>query len=452
MNYSKNQILTVSIDDIGSNGEGIGRHEGYTLFVKDAVCGDVVEARITKVKKNYAYARCEKILTPSRDRVEPLCGEHIRCGGCQIQTLAYDAQLKYKENKVKNDLIRIGGLDPDVVEEVFEPIIGMDDPKRYRNKSQYPIGTDRSGRPVAGFYAKRTHSIIPCSDCHLAPAENSRILQIILTHMERFGISSYDEENRTGIIRHVLIRKGFATGELMVCLVIKKDAKGTKEFISGQEEFIKELRAVPGIVSICVSVNNDDTNVIMGNEIHTLWGSGRIKDVLLGKTFEISPLSFYQVNPVQTEKLYTVAIGYAALTGNEDVWDVCCGIGTIALCMADQAKYVHGIEIVPEAIEDAKRNAALNGTGNATFICAAAEDYLIKHKDEIKADVVILDPPRKGMDETALSSITEIFPDRIVYVSCDSATLARDIKYLTGKGYNIKKARCTDMFPQTVHV
>ena len=468
MDYHKNQILTVTIDDIGTNGEGIGRFEGYTLFVKDAVPGDIAEARITKVKKNYAYARCERIITPSARRTEPFCEEYRRCGGCQIQALSYEEQLKFKENKVKNDLARIGGIPAEVINGVFEPIIGMDEPKRYRNKSQYPIGEDSNGNPVVGFYAGRTHSIIPCMDCGLAPEENSTILKIILDHMRTYKIPAYDESNGSGIIRHVMIRKGFTTGEIMVCFVIKYTGEippdtscykammakqgGQTEYIPGQYELVERLREVPGMTSVCVSINNENTNVIMGNEIHTLWGSDVITDILLGKKFEISPLSFYQVNPVQVEKLYETAIGFAALTGGEEVWDVCCGIGTISLCMSDKAKYVHGLEIVPEAIEDAKRNATLNGINNADYICAAAEDYLPAHKDEITADVIVLDPPRKGMDEAALGAIADVAPDRIVYVSCDSATLARDIKYLTGRGYEVKRVRCADMFPQTVHV
>jgi 23S rRNA (uracil1939-C5)-methyltransferase len=455
MDYHKNQILTVTIDDIGAGGEGIGKFEGYTLFIKDAVPGDVVEARLTKIKKNYAYARCEKIITPSKKRAVPFCREYRRCGGCQIQALSYEEQLRFKENKVKNDLARIGGIPADVIESVFEPIIAMDEPKRYRNKSQYPIGTDANGNPVAGFYAGRTHSIIPCTDCGLAPEENSMILGIILDHMRQYKIPAYDESKGSGIIRHVMVRKGYRTGEIMVCLVITHTQKGLSiedGFIPEQSELIEKLCTVQGMTSVCVSINNDNTNVIMGNEIHTLFGSDKINDVLLGKKFEISPLSFYQINPVQVEKLYSTAIEYANLSGIEEVWDVCCGIGTISICMSGNAKLVHGLEIVPEAIEDAKKNAKLNGIENADFICAAAEDYLPAHKEDITADVIVLDPPRKGMDEAALCAIADVSPDRIVYVSCDSATLARDIKYLTGRGYEVKRIRCTDMFPQTVHV
>ena len=452
MDFYKNQIVKVSITDIGDNGEGIGKYDGYTLFVKDAVPGDVVNARLTKVKKNYAYARCEEILSPSPDRTEPFCREHKRCGGCQIQIYSYNSQLKFKENKVKNDLMRIGGISADVIESTFETIIGMDDPVRYRNKSQYPVGKNAKGETVAGFYAGRTHSIIPCTDCHLAPTENKEILEAVLDHMKRYGIEPYDETNGKGTVRHVLIRKGFNSGEIMVCLVIKCEAVSSSEYIVKQNKLIERLASVEGVASICVSVNNENTNVIMGQEIHTLWGKDTITDILLGKRFEISPLSFYQVNPVQTEKLYETAIEFATLTGDEEVWDICCGIGTISLCMEDKAGCVHGLEIVPEAIEDAKKNATENNVGNVEFICSAAEEYLPMHKDEIKADVVIMDPPRKGMDEKALAVIADTGPDRIVYVSCDSATLSRDIRYLSDRGYGIKRIKCVDMFPHTVHV
>ena len=468
MKFKKNDIVRLEITDITAEGMGVGRADGYALFVKDAIIGDEIDARIVKVKKNYGYGRVEKIISPSSERVKSRCPIARQCGGCQIQELKYESQLDIKQNKVRNNLIRLGGFTPELIDSVMEPIMGMDDPWRYRNKAQYPIGVDKEGNPVTGFYAGRTHSIIPCTDCVLVPEENGTILETVLQHMKKYDIAAYNESDGSGIMRHVMIRKGFTTGEIMVCLVITYKGAGEKisditgtdrenlsettEYIPGQKELTARLCEIPGMKSICVSINNDNTNVIMGNEIHILYGSDRINDILLGKRFEISPLSFYQVNPVQVEKLYGMAIEYAGLTGNEEVWDVCCGIGTISLCMADKAKRVHGLEIVPEAIEDARRNAQLNGTDNTDFVCEAAEDYLPSHKNEIRADVVVLDPPRKGMDEAALAAIAEITPERIVYVSCDSATLARDLKYLTGCGYELKKVRCTDMFSQTVHV
>ena len=500
--YKKNDTVKLEITDLTAEGMGVGKIDGYALFVKDAVVGDVIDARIVKTKKNYGYARIERIVSPSAMRIPARCILARRCGGCQIQEMDPKGQLDFKQNKVRNNLIRIGGFDPAFIDEVMEPIIGMEDPWRYRNKAQYPIGTDKDGNPVAGFYAGRTHSIIPCTDCALAPSENSTILGIILEHMRRHDILPYDETDGSGTVRHVMIRKGFATGEIMVCLVIKHpdvrspcgsgspekgqntgcmssgkrvmgnyraqsrriglkeqeesesyDRKDTKtEYIRGQSELIGKLREVPGMKSVCVSINNDNTNVIMGTEIHTLFGSDRISDVLLGRKFEISPLSFYQINPVQVERLYGTAIEYAGLTGSEEVWDVCCGIGTISICIAEKAGRVHGLEIVPEAIEDAKRNAALNNVDNVDFICAAAEEYLPVHMDMLTADVIVLDPPRKGMDEAALAAIADVAPEKIVYVSCDSATLARDLKYLVSVGYELKKVRACDMFAQTVHV
>ena len=454
--YKKNDMVKLEITDMTTEGMGVGKIDGYALFVKDAVIGDLIEARIVKVKRSYGYGRVERILRESEKRVTPGCPIARSCGGCQLQAMNYEAQLDLKKNKVRNALIRIGGFDAEFIDSVMDPVIGMDEPWRYRNKSQYPIGTDKDGNTVAGFYAGRTHSIIPCTDCALAPEENSTILRTVLEHMHKHGIAPYDETDGIGTVRHVMVRKGFNTGEIMVCIVVKQENNETGGRFSVsfpfQNELIEKLREIPGMKSICISINNEDTNVIMGNEIHTLYGNGRINDILLGKVFKISPLSFYQVNPVQVEKLYGTAIEYASLTGCEEVWDICCGIGTISLCMSDNARIVHGLEIVPEAIEDAKRNALLNSVDNAEFICAAAEEYLPLHKDEIRADVVVLDPPRKGMDEAALAAVVDIAPDRIVYVSCDPATLARDLKYLICHGYELKRVRCIDMFCQTVHV
>ncbi|MCR5507202.1 MAG: 23S rRNA (uracil(1939)-C(5))-methyltransferase RlmD [Lachnospiraceae bacterium] len=460
MGYNKNDTVRITITDMSNEGMGIGKADGYALFVKDAVVGDVIDTKIIKVKKNYGYGRIEKIISPSPERIETRCPIARQCGGCQLQAMSYDAQLEFKEKVVKNALVRIGGFDTGLIDRIMEPIIRMDDPWRYRNKAQYPVGTDKSGNPVAGFYAGRTHDIIPCTDCVLGPEENNKILRIILSHMKKYNIPAYDEKTGQGSIRHILIRNGFRSGQIMVCIVIKQEGTGGRfcgppdptEYIAGQDELIGALGEVQGISSITVSINNKNTNVVMGNEIHTISGDDRIKDILLGKSFEISPLSFYQVNPIQAERLYKTAIEYAALNGDEEVWDICCGIGTISLCMADKAGFVHGLEIVPEAIKDAKKNAVDNKVENIDFICAAAEEYLPEHKTEIKADVVVLDPPRKGMDEAALSAVVDIAPERIVYVSCDPATLARDLDHLTRHGYELKRVRCTDMFCQTVHV
>ncbi|MCI5610006.1 MAG: 23S rRNA (uracil(1939)-C(5))-methyltransferase RlmD [Roseburia sp.] len=469
--YSKNDIVTVKIEDIGTEGEGIGKLEGFTLFVKDAVMGDVVEARLVKVKKNYAYARLEKVLTSSPLRVKPVCPYHKQCGGCQIQAMSYEAQLQFKENKVKNNLVRIGGFDQLFIESVMEPVVGMEQPWHYRNKAQFPVGTDKDGRIITGFYAGRTHSIITNTDCALGVEENEPILQKVLAYMQNEKVSAYDETTGQGLVRHILIRKGFTSGEIMVCLVINGKS------LPKEDRLVSTLREIPGMTSIWLNYNTKNTNVIMGTEGRVLWGQNTITDVIhrrsieeinsgkdclrydskenapQGITFAISPLSFYQVNPIQTEKLYSLALEYAGLTGEETVWDLYCGIGTISLFMAQCAKEVHGVEIVPQAIEDARKNAERNHIENATFYVGKAEEVLprLYEEEHIFADVICVDPPRKGCDEACLNTIIKMAPKRIVYVSCDSATLARDLKYLCENGYEIKKVRAVDQFGQTVH-
>lgn len=479
MEYKKNDIITVEIQDISNEGEGIGKINGYPFFVKDAVIGDVAQVRVTKVKKNYGFGRLEKIMAPSPYRVEPVCPIHRQCGGCQIQAMDYERQLQFKESKIKNNLVRIGGFSPEFVDSVMEPIVGMEHPFRYRNKAQYPVGTDREGNPIAGFYAGRTHSIIANTDCYLGAEENKEILEIILCYMKENHVSAYDEGTGKGLIRHVLIRKGFASGELMVCLVInrkerkadKAEAKGEREsfrqYLPKQDKLIEQLSEVLGMTSISVSINTENTNVIMGKEVYTVWGKGRITDTIhvrdtkndfvltdQGITFSISPLSFYQVNPVQTEKLYSLALEYAGLSGKETVWDLYCGIGTISLFLTGKAKQVYGVEIVPEAIEDARENAKNNHIENAQFFVGKAEEVLPEkyEREGISADVIVVDPPRKGCDTACLETMLKMQPDRIVYVSCDSATLARDLKVLCNGEYEVKRVRGVDQFGMTVHV
>lgn len=470
MGYEKNQILTVDIEDITSEGEGIGKVNGYPFFVKDAVIGDRAEIRVVRVKKNYAYGRLEKVLVPSPFRVQPVCSFHKQCGGCQIQAMSYERQLTFKESKVKNNLVRIGGFPAEEIDRIMEPIVGMEEPLHYRNKAQYPIGTDKEGNPIAGFYAGRTHSIIANTDCSLGSSENREILEVILSYMKEHHISAYDEVTGEGLVRHVLIRKGFYSGEIMVCLVINKpNRKKTvaDTFLPMQEKLIDRLIQIKGMTSISVSINGEKTNVIMGKEIHTIWGKDTICDTIYvrdvekdftpkgkGITFAISPLSFYQVNPLQTQKLYSLALSYAGLTGKETVWDLYCGIGTISLFLAESAGQVYGVEIIPQAIEDARENADRNGIRNASFYVGKAEEVLPEkyEKEKIHADVIVVDPPRKGCDEACLETMLKMKPERIVYVSCDSATLARDLKVLREGGYELKRVRAVDMFPMTVHV
>ncbi len=498
MEYRKNDMVTLEITDCGVDGEGIGKVDGFTVFVKDAVIGDTVEAKIIKAKKNYGYGRLMKILEPSQQRVEPTCAFAAPCGGCQLQALSYEQQLAFKERKVRGHLERIGGF----TEIPMEPIIGADKVFHYRNKAQFPVGMNRDGKIVTGFYAGRTHSIIEnrdCPlgvpenkevldrviaaqfpvgmnrdgkivtgfyagrthsiienrDCPLGVPENKEVLDRVIAHMEQFSIKSYDETSGKGLVRHVLVRKGFYTGELMVCVVING-----KSFPKS-EQFVERLREIPGMTSISLNVNQEKSNVILGREVKLLWGKPCITDKIGEISYEISPLSFFQVNPEQTEKLYGKALEYADLHGEEDVWDLYCGIGTISLFLAQRARFVRGVEIIPAAIDNAKQNARLNGMTNTEFFVGKAEEvlpgYYEKYEQEhpgenAKADVIVVDPPRKGCDETLLRTMVKMQPKRIVYVSCDSATLARDLKSLCGEGYEIEKVCPVDMFPQTVHV
>lgn len=479
MEFKKNDIVTVTIEDIGNDGEGIGKTEGYTLFVKDAVIGDVVEARITKCKKNYGYARVEKVVTPSSFRVEPKCAFHRQCGGCQIQAMSYARQLVYKQDKIRNNLLRIGGFTAEQVDAVMEPIAGMQEPWHYRNKAQFPVGYDREGNLITGFYAGRTHNIIANTDCALGTVENKLILEAVLSYMRENHVTAYRENTGEGLVRHVLIRTGFTSGQIMVCLVVN----GKK--LPAEEKLTEALLNIPftstggngqnqRITSISISINREKSNVIMGKDIRVLWGSRCIQDTLCGLTFNISPLSFYQVNPYQTEKLYGLALEYAELTGKETVWDLYCGIGTISLCMAKKARQVYGVEVVPQAIEDARENARMNQIGNVEFYEGKAEEVLTAFYaqagpgeqlagkegnakesgcgDKLHPNVIVVDPPRKGCDEKCLETMLRMKPERIVYVSCDSATLARDLRVLCDGGYELQRVRGVDQFGGTVHV
>lgn len=442
----KNQEFTVVIEDMSEDGSGVGKTDGFTWFIKDAVIGDTVRAKAMKLKKSYGYARLMEVLEPSPDRTEPACPVARQCGGCQLQAMTYEKQLEFKERKVKNNLMRIGHFEEDQIPML--PIIGMEEPWRYRNKAQFPFGTDKNGRIITGFYAGRTHSIIEQDDCLLGVEENREILAQIKAYMEEQGLRPYDEASHKGLVRHALIRKGFKTGELMVCLVINGDK------LPGNEILVEKLRQIPGMTSISYSINQEKTNVIMGKKIVNLYGPGYITDYIGAVKYQISPLSFYQVNPAQTEKLYGTALEYAGLTGNEVVWDLYCGIGTISLFLAQKAKKVYGVEIVPQAIDDARQNARINGIENVEFFTGKAEEVLPREYEEHKvyADVIVVDPPRKGCDQVCLDTILKMGPERVVYVSCDSATLARDLRYLVDGGYEVRRVRCCDMFGGSVHV
>lgn len=482
----KNELVTIEITDIGSGGEGIGRADGFTLFVKGAVVGDVIEAKVLKAKKTYGYAKIEKIVRPSEHRVEPVCPVAGRCGGCQLQSMSYPAQLAWKERKVRECLERIGGVEfaqdgeSETDKPHFLPILGMEDSLAYRNKAQFPVGRDKNGKIVTGFYAGHSHAIIPSTTCAIQAPVNEVICKIVCEHMEQYKIAPYDEETHTGLVRHILTRVGAATGEVLVCLILNGKSLPKAEVLAERLEKAVEAFSVvkteneasealkdtgeanrgemAGLVlkGLCLNVNKEKTNVILGREIIPVCGDTYITDYIGDVSFRISPLSFYQVNPKQTKVLYEKALEFAGLTGNETVWDLYCGIGTISLFLAKKAKQVYGVEIVPQAIEDAKQNAIRNGIENAEFFVGAAEDVLpAKYKESggsMRADVIVVDPPRKGCDEALLQTVVNMEPKSVVYVSCDPATLARDVKYLEGNGYRLVKAQPVDMFPMTEHV
>ena len=528
----KNDLIMLEITDLTEEGQGVGKKDGLVFFVKDSVMGDKVEARILKVKKNYAYAKVENLLEASPHRIAPLCPVAGKCGGCQLQHLSYEKELSWKEDRIAQSLIRIAGLSPEEVESKTEGILGGV-LSRYRNKAQYPVQSRkeiRSGGATSvsdwkvdgkwsgknkieakekssdlsmGFYGFHSHRIIETEDCLINSAENPLILECIKEWAKEYKISGYEEETGKGLLRHIFLRKGFSTGEILLCLVINgrslahgkelwerlqglslNDEEGSLQSradmqcdmdtqsraelhcgVDTQSEadgHCEENRKIQEkIIGLCVNINEGSGNTILGRETLCLYGKDSIEDKIGELSFSISVPSFYQVNPVQTEKIYGKALEYAALTGEETVWDCYCGIGTISLFLAQKAKQVYGLEIIPEAIENAKKNAEKNGLHNTEFYVGAAEEVLPKWVEEQKregkdvgnlVDVVSLDPPRKGCDEACLSAVLELSPKRIVYVSCDPGSLARDIKYLGEGGYKLEKWVGIDNFPRTGHV
>lgn len=446
---NKNDLITIEITDLTENGEGIGHYEGYPLFVKDAVIGDTARVIVTKAGKTYGFGRLAELITPSPDRVDPRCPMAAPCGGCQLQSLSYPAQLVFKENQVRQHLIRLGGFEAARVKACMEPIIGMEDPWHYRNKAQIPFGKDKEGNIIAGYYAGRSHRIVPMKSCSINLPGMDKILEIILAHAREHHIEAYDEASGRGLLRHALIRFARGSGEWMVCLVIN----GRK--LPGAEALVQHLCEIPGMRDISLNVNTRRDNVILGNELIPLHGPGYITESIGDLRFRLSPLAFFQVNPGQTEKLYSKALEYVCLSGTENVWDLYCGTGTISLFLAQKAGSVKGVEIIPQAIENARENAVLNGIGNAEFFAGKAEeifpDYCRSHRSE-SPDVVVLDPPRKGCDKALLEALISCAPGRIVYISCNSATLARDMKILAERGGYQPQAICpVDMFPQGVH-
>ncbi len=459
----KNDECIIDITDLGNDGEGIGRADGYALFVKGAIPGDKIKALVIKAKKNYGFARIVEILSPSENRVTPECPLAGRCGGCQLQHMNYSAELEWKENKVMECLKRIGGFDKSEFD--FQHILGMDIPQHYRNKAQFPVGFDKNGRLITGFYAGHSHNIIPSSNCLIQDECTSIINNCVIEYMNQCHVPAYDEKTHTGVVRHIMIRNANATGEIMVCIIINSDSLKCCDELVDKLKALKFTSADNGtcndkrITSICININKEKGNVILGRKSKTLYGNDTITDKIGDVSYSISPVSFYQVNSVQTKKLYDTAVEFADFNGNETVYDLYCGIGTISLYVASKVKKVIGVEIVEKAIEDAKKNANLNNINNPTFYAGAAEEKVpelynlaVESGEQLKADVVILDPPRKGCDEILLETVIKMNPSKIVYVSCDPATLARDAKYICENGYKLEKARPVDMFGRSGHV
>ena len=493
--YKKGDMIELDITDMSTTGEGIGKTGAFTWFVKDSVVGDRISASVMKTKKSYGYARLNEVIKPSKDRIQPQCSVARACGGCSLQNMSYESQLELKDKMIINNLIRIGKFpkdyfvdETDLKEEkdvcIHYPIIGMENPWRYRNKSIYPISI-KKGSAVYGFYAARTHSVIEVDDCLIGIEENKSIMEAVIGFIKKYNIAVYDEINHRGLVRNVLIRKGFATGELMVCIVINGDK------LPHSNKLVDSLLKAAKINSISYNVNTAKSNVILGEKEVNLYGDRYIYDYIDDIKFRISAKSFFQVNPIQTRKLYDTVLKFANLSKDETVWDLYCGIGSISLYMSKQAGKVYGIEIVKAAVEDALENAKLNKIENVNFLLGEAEKVLpelydrasakmlnkefedkdeisgfveieeeysmggigsIPIKDILEVDCLVLDPPRKGCDKACLDTILKIKPKRIVYVSCDSATLARDLEYLCEKEYELKKVQGVDMFGWSMHV
>lgn len=441
---SKNKEYVVDIVDIGQGGVGIGKYEGFTVFVEGGLIQDKVKVRINKSKKNYAVGDIVKIIEKSPFRVERICSDDLKdCGGCQIQELDYNKQLELKTNEVKQVISRIGKLENVEIHET----IGMKNPCRYRNKAQFPI-QNINGETAIGFYKKKSHDVIPTDMCVIQHDINDKIIKIIKTYIQAYNVSLYNETTHTGVLRHLVTKVGFTTNEVMVVLV----ANGTNlPHLNELASVLKEN--IPGFKTLVLNINKAKTNVILGKENKVIYGNGKINDYIGDLVFEISPLSFFQVNPIQTEVLYNKALEYAELKENDTVFDIYCGIGTISLFLAQKATKVYGIEIIEDAIKDAKINAKLNKLDNVEFYVGKAEEVVPKMYSEGKtADVVVVDPPRKGCDEKVLDTIVSMKPDRVVYVSCNPSTLARDLAYLYERGYKCVEIQPVDMFPHTMHV
>lgn len=438
----KGKTYTIDILRLGSNGEGVGRVENFTVFIDGALPGETVTARITFVKKQYATGRLEKVQKPSEHRVKPTCSVYADCGGCQLQHLSYEGQLAEKRQQVQDAVERIGKLkDVPVL-----PTLGADDPWAYRNKMQLPAGGDKKSLHI-GCFAEKSHRIIDIDACPIQKGGNNEIIPVVRQWMKEYKIPAYDEDKGTGIVRHIMGRTGVHSGEIMVCIVT------AVPMVPHMKELVQMLRKdVPGLTSVIQNINSRHTNVILGNKTKVIYGSPTISDSIGDLSFRISAQSFFQVNSEQAQKLYDTALSYADLKGNETVVDVYCGTGTITLFLAKRAKFAYGIEIVEPAICDAVKNAKDNGVKNAHFMCGDAAYKLPELlRSGVKPDVIVIDPPRAGCEEKVLNAIASVKPKRVVYVSCNPATLARDLAYMNTRGYETKKVQPVDMFPQTHH-
>ena len=444
MEVTKNQIIPLEITGYTAEGSGVGHYNGMAVFVPLAAAGDRLEVKILKTAKAYAYGKIEKIISASKDRIPVDCPQFARCGGCTFRHISYEAELRAKQQRVEDALERIAGLRF----AVLRPIVGAQDPNRYRNKAQLPIGQGSGGNISLGFYAAHSHRIIDCEECLLQPQEFTTAMKAFRDWQGETRDSVYDESTGRGRLRHLFLRRAQATGEVMACVVVNGNGVHDEDKLA--DLFFKK---VPGMKSFVINSNREKTNVILGKKFRTARGQDDITDLLCGLRFRISPQSFYQVNPLQAERLYAIAGDYAGLTGQETILDLYCGTGTIGLSMAKRAKSVIGVELVEQAVEDAKKNAAENGIENAEFLCADAAKAadMLKNRG-VRPDVIVLDPPRKGCDPALIDTVAEMAPGRVVYVSCDPATLARDIKAFSLLGYKPMEATPVDMFPRTSHV
>ena len=433
----KNDVFEMTCESFGQDAQGVCRHDGMAVFVPELLPGERALVRIVKPEKRYAFGRVERLLEASPERRQPPCPIARRCGGCSCMHMSYEASLRFKREQVQALLERVGGLSIEV-----PPVLGMEHPFAYRNKGAYPVAA-RNGEPVCGFFAPRSHDLIPLPEggCLIQGAASHAAVQAVLAWMRETGAPAYDEVTGRGLVRHIVTRTT-TSGALMAVPVV------TSRSIPQPQRLVTLLReAVPDLASVCLSINSRRSNVILGEELHTLWGSDTMEDTLCGLTFSVSPLSFFQVNPAQTERLYGLALGFASLTGSETVVDAYCGAGTISLLLARHAKRVIGVEIVPQAIENARANAERNGVKNAEFIVGATEEVLPRLvADGLRPDVIVVDPPRKGCERPVLDAILAARPERVVYVSCGAPTLARDARILCEGGYGVEGVQCVDMF------